>query len=85
MSGIICHLRLCGVSSFLTEFLGVMSGWDLMKRLAAGHQQVGRVVQRRYLVTMLRDIVGWPAFASWSPVGALIWILYGYVLLLVRS
>ena len=23
------------------------------------------------------------AFASWSPVGALIWILYGYALLLV--
>ena len=41
MSGITCYLRLCGGSSFLTEFLGVMSVWDLMERLAVGHQQAG--------------------------------------------
>ena len=41
MSGITCHLMLCGGSSFLTEFLGVMSVWDLMEWLAAGHQQAG--------------------------------------------
>ena len=39
---------------------------------AGSWSPTGRVVQRWCLVTMLRDIVGWPAFTSWSPTGRVV-------------